>query len=306
MKTASKITDRRKKDLGYEPLKPGEVRIYQLTRARVKTIPLETKGGIKIVQELTNVPRRQQASSEYVIYDYPDEKKTSQLEPTQVAYYLRHRFGKDNKQVPVIESIFFTKEERGMIRCDYTKRELDAHLFFSPANENNAGKEGYKRPRDGYMFKILDTNKKAEDMVDHEVRASRAINMIVDWDDDFLRQVAEGLSVRQEITLQAEPSLGEIREQLILLARRNPNRVLSLDQDISLKVYAKYREAVKEGILESDGKQITWTDTRTTVCVIPSGISPEEAFKAHVLDHKNKEVLERVEDAIEAKKAVPA
>lgn len=303
MKKASEITNRRKKELGYEPIKKGQVRVYQLTKMKSRTVPVEDDSGDIQIREEFICPKNFQVSSKYVIQDYPNETNKN-LQATEIIHQVRTRFNEKGEQVPVLGEIYFTREDRGFIRCNHNMVDLDAHLFFSPYNERNANKEGYSRPRDGYTFKLLDTDKEAEDIFEHELKVGRAVSIIGEWDENTLKQIASGLSASREITLGSGASTGEIKKELARLARKRPDRILNLDEDVSVKVYALYREAVEKNILESDGVQIFWSETRTPICTIPSGISPEEAFKAHVLDHNHKDVLKRVEDSCE--QTVPA
>lgn len=304
-KKAINVTKFLKKDMGYDQLGPGKIRIYELVKMKLREIPVEDANGAVSIQPDFICPRIQEVPKEYVIYDYTSDKVgNTDKELVQIVYYKRTRFNKEGQEIPVPEPVYFRREENGQIRCTASNTELDAHLFFSPYNEANAGKPGYTRPKEGYLFRLLDTNKKAEDLFDSEKKVAKAITLIDEWDEDTTYQVSEGLLARQEISLPGKATVGEIKSELARLARKNPNRILTIDKDESIKVFAKYREAARNGVLQTDGLRILWSDGGT-LCNIPSGISPEEAFKSHVLDYKHKEVYERVQELCK-QKAVPA
>jgi hypothetical protein len=300
MKRATEITKKRQKELGYEPLKPNQVRVYQLIGVKSEeAVREDANGNMRTVVEI-KCPVNRQIHYSYSFLDYDSEKGTN-LTPEQIVFIDHEKFNREGEVIPVMGTIFFTKEERGTKRLFGNKPSdvaLDAFLFFHPAQEANKEKEGFRKPRYGYVFKLLDSNKTADDLFAKESRIADAVQAIKGWEDLYVKQVAEALTVTNEIRIPAGAQVSEIKMELTRLAKKNPERILTLSQDEAIHVLYVIKTAQKMGKIFKDVGSWKWSDSKSMICVIPSGIRPEEALKSFVLDYGNKEVLDRLEDLI--------
>ena len=300
MKKAIEITNKRKEELGFKPLAPGELRVYQLLGVKAEQVESEDVKGNKIKYMDFVCPLTKQVTSSYTLSDYKSPT-SKEREPVQVLYTLRDKFTPKGDRIPIAENIFFLKDGNGVIRIhggSPTGAQLDAHLFFHPQNQGNEGKDGYHRPRGGYSFRILDTAKKAEEVFDNEMLISDALQAIKSWTPEFLKQAGIYLSETSEIHPPRGADINEVKLAIINLAKKNPKRIIGLDKDFSLRLVATLNEAQNKNVICNDNEFWRWKDSAGEICAIPRGIKQITALKNFIVDGKNDAVMGRIEELL--------
>jgi hypothetical protein len=300
MKKAIEITNTRKKELGFTPLKPGELRVYQLLGIKTQEVHSEDAKGNAIKYMDFVCPLTKQVSSSYSISDYKSPT-SKEKEPIQILYTLRDKYTPKGDRIPIAENIFFLKDGSGAIRIhggSPTGAQLDAHLFFHPQNQSNEGKDGYHRPRGGYTFKILDTARKAEEVFNNEMLISDALQTIKTWTPEFLEQAGIYLSETSEIRPPKGADINEVKLTIINLSKKNPKRIIGLDKDFSLRLVSTLKQAENKNVVYNDNEFWRWKDTGGEICAIPRGIKQITALKNFIVDGKNDAVMGRIEELL--------
>ena len=300
MKKAIEITKKRQEELGFQPLKQGELRIYQLLGIKSEQVESEDARGNKIKYMDFICPLTKQVTSAYTFQDYKSATSKDK-EPVQILYTLRDKFTPKGDRIPVAENIFFLKDSNGTIRIHGGSpigAQLDAHLFFHPQNQSNEGKDGYHRPRGGYTFKVLDTAKKAEELFENEILISDAMQAIKSWTPEFMEQAGIYLSETSEIHPPRGADVNEVKLSIGNLAKKNPKRIIGLDKDFSLRLVSTLKQAENKNVVYNDNEFWRWKDTGGEICAIPRGIKQITALKNFIVDGKNDAVMGRIEELL--------
>ena len=171
----------------------------------------------------------------------------------------------------------------GMLAVNPDKPNLAEFLDKHPGNSSNGGS----------IFRILDTEKKAEVEIDTEFMIHDAISLIRDKDIQELLPVAMylGISVNQKNM--------EIKRELLSEAKANPKRFIELFDNPVVKTRSTIMSAVDFQILNSRPDGMYWFDSNRLIVATPVGQDSVEVASRFCMTDKGASVYSEIEARLE-------
>ena len=148
-------------------------------------------------------------------------------------------------------------------------------------------------PQKGQTYRELDEVAQAkDDLFDIELEIT-ALNLAKDLNIDHAEAV---LRVEQGSSVSKMTS-SEIRRDLLLFARRNPDLFIELVEDDNVQLRNTGIKAVEAGIIQLSGDQRSfhWTSTNKKLMSVPFDENPYSAFAAYLKTDEGVEVYKSIE-----------
>ena len=148
-------------------------------------------------------------------------------------------------------------------------------------------------PQKGQTYRELDEVAQAkDDLFDIELEIT-ALNLAKDLNIDHAEAV---LRVEQGSGVSKMTS-SEIRRDLLLFARRNPDLFIELVEDDNVQLRNTGIKAVEAGIIQLSGDQRSfhWTSTNKKLMSVPFDENPYSAFAAYLKTDEGVEVYKSIE-----------
>lgn len=278
MESKNVISDQLKKEWGFEPLKPSEVKVYQLVNIKIDK---ETKELI--------CPAGQGITHRYTILDYPHPTKMGQSKDSKIPKTIEDISGFKTvaskggglNDVSRFHHIQFTKDEKGCIRL-YGNRARDQRqfefMFFHPSNQTNYGKHGHMRPKNGYIYRLLEEAKDAADHIGLDRQIRKAKNTV----DDMLPEDVEIFADKYLHDETMHLTVEEKRFRILkwVESSGNHHKVNVFQEEYNADARREIRKALKNGVIKlSDDKvSIIWGDDNEVIHNVKPGMKWEDSL----------------------------
>ena len=211
---------------------------------------------------------------------YFDESKGY---PRAIKYYSNENtpFVDEQSGDGIREQIVF---ENGMLQVPYTKPNLAKYLDCHPDNIANGGK----------VFKIVVAEINAEKEVDKEFLLFEAVGLIKNKSIDELIPVALTLGIN------ISQSNMEIKRELLIDAKKNPERFISMFDNPVVDVKSNVLTALDFQIIKKTTDGMFWFDNNRLICATPMGQDTVEVFTRFCLTDKGNDVYEEIKKQLDA------
>lgn len=224
----------------------------------------------KIVGESSAVYMMQQRN--ITVYDKDaDTIRAIRYCPNQPSIFVD-----EQSESAVRKSVVFT-DGRLFVRPD--QPNLRAFLDAHPDNKANGGTRFY----------LVDKQKKAKVDVDKEFAVADAIIMIKE------KPFEDLLSVAASLNFNVDRQAAEIKHDLLMYAKKNPNSFVQMFDNPEVTVKAKARMAAKYGIIEASKKGVRWKDTNALIVSVPVGKDPMDVFVRFLLTEAGTPTVEELD-----------
>lgn len=156
--------------------------------------------------------------------------------------------------------IVFTDGELEVSRTETTKLEFIFH-----------------HPEYNKSFRLKDLDRDANKKLADEKVLMEALNkaMTAPYKELKLVALAKGLNASTEALC---------RTAMFDYARNQPTKFLDSFDNELIRVSAKIREGLNQGILEDDGKHLRWSDTKSRIMTLVSGLDTVEYAASRLVD----------------------
>ena len=168
------------------------------------------------------------------------------------------------------------------ILVPYTKPNLQKYLNLHPDNVANGGK----------VFNLVDTEKKATVELDKEFIMLDAVGMVRD------KSIDELLPVAMYLGIDTNQRNMEIKRELLMQAKSNPNRFIEMFDNPVVKVKSTIISAVDFQILRADNDGLKWYDSNRLIVATPAGQDTVDIATRYCLSEKGAMVLEEIENQL--------
>ena len=202
--------------------------------------------------------------------------------------------------------IQFRKKQDGgqiLIRGGNKRDELlFDFLFLTNQSQSNVGKEWFiPNEMRGPCFRFVQKHMDATAELEKDRKYRLAADRIDAMPDSKLREFAEGLDLKG---VNKHTSEDEIRVKLLKLAKAEggPDKILSIDKDITFHVKVKLKEAEKLGIVARDNQinSLVWADSGEPIVNIPPNKNVYEFLTAYFVG-KGSKVFEMIGTLVDRK-----
>ncbi len=267
-----KITKKLKKEWGFVPLAPGQRRVYQLIN-----IGTDKETG------RFRCPAQQNVVNQYSIRDYVSENSNEMVTKT-ISYITGQNPAprdSDRDFDPVYGDLQFTKDQKGQIICSGdvpSSIDKDEFLFFHPCNENAKEQKGHIKLNVGYLYRLLEPAKSAQDKM--AIKKMRR-----DMEELIEKMSEEDVSILCDMHLSHKTKHFGTQEKRAYLMDwvekpANMNLVKLFSEDYKLSVRREIRKAVKMGLIKysEDGTKVLWADTGQIIHHVAPKKKPEESL----------------------------
>ena len=185
----------------------------------------------------------------------------------------------------------FVDEQKGAATLKHIV--FDSGHLYVPKEKRNLQEFLYKHPHNGVVFKEFDPIIEAEDQFEDLQYEIQAMNMAYEMDieqAEAILRVEFGSSV-------TSLSSKELRRDLLLFAKRNPELFINLanDENVVLRNFAI--RAVEERIIDlsQDQRSFTWKSNGRKLMNIPFDENPYSAMAAWFKTDEGMEVYKSIE-----------
>lgn len=178
------------------------------------------------------------------------------------------------------EQIVFNRKT---LLVPYTKPNLQKYLELHPDNKANGGK----------VFHLVDTEKKATVELDKEFLALDAVSMVRD------KSIDELLPVAMFLGIDTNQKNMEIKRELLMQAKSNPQRFIEMFDNPVVKVKSTIMSAVDFQILRADNDGLKWYDSNKLIVATPAGQETIDIATRFCLSEKGALVLEEIQNQLD-------
>jgi len=206
-------------------------------------------------------------------------------EETQSVRQLRYSpnensvFADEQSSNTIREQIIFNNKT---LAVPYNKPNLQKYLDLHPDNIANGGK----------IFNLIDTEKKATVELDREFLTLDAVSMVRD------KSIDELLPVAMYLGIDTNQKNMEIKRELLMQAKSNPNRFIEMFDNPVVKVKSTIMSAVDFQILKSDRDGMKWFDSNRLIVATPTGQDTIDVATRFCLSEKGALVFEEIENQL--------
>ena len=259
-------------------------------------------------------PKVDEASKARRVLDDLKEKhkeESSKFEIKDRVYYLKGRKKPLSLSIRTSNIFYFDEEkgyERELMYCQNQttpfvdemkgQQRLEHVVFrsgvlFVPREKVTLQKFLAMHPHNGSVFYEYEPKKEAETELDYLVMEVKALTEARNIDIGLAEAIMR-VEVGSEV---AKMSSKELRRDLLLFARQNPNLFLELASDENVVLRNFGIKAVEAGIiaLTSDQRHFMWTTNRRKVMTIPFDEHPYSALAAWFKTDEGMEVYSNIE-----------
>ena len=187
----------------------------------------------------------------------------------KLGYEREMRYATNQKSI-------FVDEQKGESTLKHVVFE-NGHLFV-PKEKRNLQEFLEKHPHKGLLFAEFDPVVEAEDQYDSLELEIAAMNMAYDMDIDKAEAI-----LRTEIGSEVNNLTSkELKRDLLLFAKRNPNLFLDLAEDENVELRNVAIISVESGIvqLSSDQRSFSWASNNKKLMKVPFDENPYSAMAA--------------------------
>jgi len=203
-------------------------------------------------------------------------------EETQTVRQLRYSpnensvFADEQSENIIREQIVFINKS---LAVSHTNPPLQKYLDLHPDNIDNGGR----------VFKLIDTEKKAEVELNKEFAVLDAVGMVRD------KSIDELIPVAMYLGIDTSQKNMEIKRELLMQAKSNPKRFIEMFDNPVVKVKSTIISAVDFQILKADSDGMKWFDSNKLIVSTPSGQDTVDVATRFCLSEKGAIVFEEIE-----------
>jgi hypothetical protein len=159
---------------------------------------------------------------------------------------------------------------------------LFQYLFLTNQNQSNMDKPWYIAGSKAPIFKQDEPSKRASQSIDFDRQVRLAMDSVDRMSSAKLHEIADGLDLDW---VKEHTEDDEIIRALYDIAKKNPAKVINLDRDISVRMKADIKEALRLNIInKNDELQIwTWPETGDKICSFQPDKSPIESMVSYFM-----------------------
>jgi len=177
------------------------------------------------------------------------------------------------------KSIIF---QEGRLFVNHNQPNLLEYMLLHPGNTANGGS----------LFGAVNKEKKAEIKVDKEFMMADAITMVRD------KEMDELLSVAVAASIDIDRPVSEIKHDLLVYAKRNPENFIKSFDNPSVAMKTKVLMAAKYQVIKTTESGIYWTDSGKQILSVPAGKNPVDVFVRYCLTEAAVPVVEEMDKHI--------
>lgn len=173
-----------------------------------------------------------------------------------------------------------------------TIRFIDGRLFVPPEKPNliefmdtHPGNSA----NGGNLFERVDTLKKVKTELNTEFLQLDAIALLRERPLDDIMAVATSLNVN------TDREVDEIKHDLLVFAKRNPETFIKSFDNPVTKMRAKLKTAADYGIINFNDGHVRWNDTNKHIIAIPAGQDGLDVFVRYCMTEAGVPVLSEIE-----------
>lgn len=208
-------------------------------------------------------------------YDYYDEAK-NEVRKARYCASEKSIFADEQGDNPIKSPVVFTKSKLWVGREQPNlKKFLDMH----PKNESNGGA----------LFRRVDFAKKAEVSIDQELLVADAVILI------RTKPIDELLTVATAYGLDTDRDFAEIKHDLMVRAKKNPEGFMKSFDDPAVRMRAKVNKAVDYKVLNVLEDSVRWFDTNSLIVSVPAGMDGVDVMVRHLLTDKGSIIAEEID-----------
>ncbi len=280
-------------------LKAGEVVKFELTGIYYDPIMQKT-----VIPTSKQVPEIDKIWDPWAIEDGAtgvgkNRKIKYRGDMVDIAYILKEypsKPGSDKATQVELGQIRFFRNDFGRIQIlggNKTHEMLYYYLSLTNYNGSNLGKEGHVVPMGGCIFKRLEPKKIAADELDRDRTIKNAQVAIDKMSVDERRNLIMGLFPAIEHKWDDH----EVTGQLYKIAKKNPEKILNLSKDVSVRVISFIKKCERQKLIKvaDNQKEWGWGDNTGRICFIKPGRTPEESLQQFFMTEDGRDVLETLE-----------
>ena len=171
-----------------------------------------------------------------------------------------------------------------MLLVERTKPNLLKFLELHPGNAANGGS----------LFKKVEKEKNTEQEVEREFLINDAVTIVKS------RPIDELLALAMSLKIDTNQKNIEIKRELVLQAKRNPKKFLSMLDNPLVNARSSVKQAFDFNILKDRGGAVVWHDTGKMIVAVPVGQDATEVVTRFAMTDQGAAVLKAIEDELEA------
>lgn len=210
-----------------------------------------------------------------VSYNLYDEK-SNELKAVRYCEQERSIFKEEQSGNPTKTPISF---RNGKLWVDKVKPNLLKFLDNHPQNEANGGS----------LFRRVDLVAKAQMDVDSELLTADAILLVRN------KPVEDLLTVATSYGMNTEREFAEIKHDLLVKAKADPQSFIAAFDDPVVAMKAKVKTAKDYNILKIDGSAVRWYDSNQLIVSVPAGMDGVDVMVRYLLTEKGSPVVEEID-----------
>ena len=172
--------------------------------------------------------------------------------------------------------------EEGVLSTQPTQANLQDFLDIHPQNKAN----------DGSTFEEVNTEKQAEVDLDTEFILHDAISLVRS------KSISDLLPVAIYLGVATDQKNAEIKRELLLEAKSNPVKFISLFDNPTVKVRSVVKKCVDFQILNSKPEGMYWFDSNRFIIATPSGQDTVSVMTQFCLTEKGSLVFETIKEEL--------
>ena len=167
----------------------------------------------------------------------------------------------------------------GVIFVRPDQPNLMEYLEEHPGNKANGG----------HLFYLVDEKKDKEQELEKEFRTHDAIELVRSKSLDDLLAVAVGYNIN------VDRPVAEIKHDLMVKAKSNPESFISSFDNPIVEMKAKIKQADKYQIIKLSEKGVYWYDTNKLILSVPAGKDPLDVMVRYCMTDAAAPVVDEIE-----------
>lgn len=171
----------------------------------------------------------------------------------------------------------------GRLLVNKDQPNLKKFLELHPQNVANGGTK----------FKLVDNRVDAEEELQKEFALNDAISKVRDTDINDL------LSVALYYRINIDKPTAEIRRDLLVIAKKNPNAFMQTFDSPQVQARAIIKQAADYQIIKAAPDSCKWFDSNSMIVSVPAGQDPIDVMVRFCLTEKGASVLSDLEERLE-------
>ena len=185
-------------------------------------------------------------------------------------------FVDEQSENTIREQIIFNKKT---LPVSHANPPLQKYLDLHPDNIANGGK----------VFRLIDTERKAEVELDKEFAILDAVAMVRD------KSIEQLLPVAMYLGIDTSQKNMEIKRELLIQAKSNPSGFIEMFDNPVVSIKSTLISAIDFQIIKADADGMKWFDSKKLIVATPAGQSTVDIATRFCLSEKGALVLEEIE-----------